>query len=419
MQNIKDSIWDLKQIGDADIPSSIDKVGVIGSGSIGPSIALLIAKRYIQSLLVDLVPVNLGQGTTAIIKELLNKLRQDVLTVEEMMQVQGRLNTSTVLSSLMDRNIIIEAIIENEEAKIELYNDLDSFVSVGTIICSNTNSINLEKLGSCLKNPENFAGFHFYPPLLHPNLVLIVRTKATSDECVAKLVAFAKKIKKTPIIINDSPGFLSNRLLLAWFRESQEMVIEGIDPYALDNAFRNAGFLFGLFEFMDLNGIDSCFYLNQSISEALVGDRFPVPIINKMLIEKGRLGVKSKVGYYKYNEENKSEPDPELIQMISPLQRAKLSLPDEDLVERLMLVAFIEANRIMSEKVVPTPGMLDLALNLTINFPNEWGGPFKWAEIQGWEKIILLIQKYSYLGLRFVPDAYLAEKISQKKSYYS
>jgi 3-hydroxyacyl-CoA dehydrogenase/enoyl-CoA hydratase/carnithine racemase len=417
LEETRSEIVHSKQIGEAVIPNYLDNVGVIGSGSIGPSLALLMAKRGVPSLLIDVAEFNLGLGTTAIMKLLQFKLRNATLTIEELLQVLGRLSTSTVLESIKDRKVILEAIIENEDAKVELLHQLNSMVSEGTIICSNSASIPLKKLAAQLKDPTNFAGLHFCPPLIHPNMVEIIRTDLTSDECVATLVGLCIKLQKVPIVVNDSPGFLINRLLLVLLRETQELVVEGMNPYLVDEATVRFGFPKGIFDFTDLTGIDNLVYLNTIIDKDL-GNRFPPPIINKWLLEKGRLGQKSKLGYYKYSDTDEKSEDPEFLEMLKTIQKGSLSLLDEEIMDRLLIISFVEANRILGEKVVPTPNIVDLALNLTLGFPKEWGGIFKWAELQGWDKIISLINKYSYLGERVTPCAYLTQKISEKSPYY-
>ena len=417
LEETRSEMIHLKQIGEAVIPNYLDNVGVIGSGAIGPSLALLMAKRGVPSLLIDVAPFNLGLGTTAIMKQLHSKLRMAALSIEELLQVLGRLSTSTVLESIKDRKVIIEAIIENEDAKVELLQQLNSMVSEGTIICSNTASIPLKKLAAQLNDSTNFAGLHFCPPLIYPNIVEIIRTDLTSDECVATLIGLCVKLQKVPIVVADSPGFLINRLLLVLLRETQELVVEGMNPYLVDEATVRFGFPKGIFDFTDLTGIDNLAYLNQIIDKHL-GNRFPPPIINKWLLEKGRLGQKNKLGYYKYSDTDEKSEDPLLLEILKPLQKGSLSLPDEEIMDRLLIILFVEANRILGEKVVPTPDIIDLALNLTLGFHKEWVGIFKWADIQGWDKIIFLINKYIYLGERVSPCAYLTNKISEKSPYY-
>ena len=417
LEETRNEIIHSKQIGEAIIPNFLDNVGVIGSGAIGPSLALLMAKRCVPSLLVDVASFNLGLGTTAIMKQLHSKLRMAALSIEELLQVLGRLSTTTVLESIKDRKVILEAIIENEDAKVELFHQLNSIVSEGTIICTNTASIPLKKLAAQLKDPTNFAGLHFCPPLIHPNMVEIIRTDLTSDECVAILVGLCIKLQKVPIIVNDAPGFLTNRLLLVLLRETQELVVEGMNPYSVDEATIRFGFPKGIFEFSDLTGIDNLVYLNAIIEKNL-GCRFPPPTINKWLLEKARLGQKNKLGYYKYSDTEEKSEDPLFLEMLKVLQKGSLSLPDEEIMERLLIVLFVEANRILGEKVVSTPDIIDLALNLTLGFPKEYGGIFKWAEIQGWDNIVFLINKYAFLGERVSPCDYLTKKISEKSPYY-
>ncbi|NBY03741.1 MAG: hypothetical protein EBQ87_17485 [Planctomycetes bacterium] len=417
LEETRAGIINSKQFGEAAIPNFFNSVGVIGSGAIGPSIALLMAKRGVPSLLVDVAPLNLGLGTTAIMKQLHSRLRSSALGIEELLQVLGRLSTSTVLESVKDRKVILEAIMENEDSKIELLHQLDAMTPEGTIICSNTASISLKKLGSCLKDPSNFAGLHFCPPLIHPNMVEIIRTDSTSDGCIATLMGLCIKLLKVPVVVNDSPGYLMNRLLLVLLRESQEVVVEGMNPYRIEDAMIRFGFPRGIFEFSDITGIDNLVYLNQIIDAAL-GSRFPPATINKWMLEKGRLGQKNRLGYFKYSEMEQKSEDPAFLEMLKILQKGSLNLSDEEILERLLVVLFVEANRILGENVVPTPDVVDLALNLTLGFPKEWGGIFKWAEIQGWNKITSLLDKYACLGERVSPCPYLAQKIIEKSPYY-
>lgn len=417
LEETRNDILNSKQFGDAPISNFLQSIGVIGSGAIGPSIALLVAKRGVPSLLVDVAPFNLGLGTTAIMKQLHSKLRSSLLTIEEILQVLGRLSTSTILESVKDRKVILEAILENEDSKIQLFHELDSMISEGTVVCSNTASISLKKLGACFKQPSNFAGLHFSPPLLHPNLVEIIRTDVTSDECIATLISLCIKLQKIPIVVNDSPGFLINRLLLVLFRETQGIVVEGMSPYSIDEAIVRFGFQRGIFELSDITGIDNLVYLNQVIEKNL-GDWFAPAPIHRWMLEKGRLGQKNKIGYYKYSDTDEKSEDPLLLDMLKTLQKGTAILSDEDMLERLLIVLFFEANRILGEKVVLTPDVVDLALNLTLGFPKEWGGIFKWADILGWNKIISLIEKYSHLGERLIPCSFLTQKIIEKSPYY-
>jgi len=417
LEETRSEIINSKQFGGAPISNFFNNVGVIGSGAIGPSIALLMAKRGVPSLLVDVAPFNLGLGTTAIMKQLHIKLRSFTLTIEEILQVLGRLSTSTILESVKDRKVILEAIIENEDSKIQLFHELDSMIPEGTIICSNTASIPLKKLGACFKDPSNFAGLHFSPPLLHPNLVEIIRTDLTSDECVATLIGLCIKLQKVPIVVNDSAGFLINRLLLVLVRETQGIVIEGMSPYSVDEATIRFGLTKGIFELSDITGIDNLVYLNQIIEQDL-GNWFAPATISKWMLEKGRLGQKNKLGYYRYSETDEKIKDPLFLDMLKTLQKGSVNLSDEEILERLLIVLFVEANRILGEKVVPTPNVIDLALNLTLGFPKEWGGIFRWADILGWNKIISLIEKYAHLGERLSPCAFLAQKIIEKSPYY-
>lgn len=417
LEETRSEIVNSKQFGEATISTYLNNVGVIGSGAIGPSIALLMAKRGVPSVLVDVAPLNLGLGTTAIMNQLYAKLKSASVTIEELLQVLGRLSTSTILESVKDRKVILEAIIESEDSKLQLFRQLDSMLPEGTIICSNTASISLKKLGACLKDPSNFAGLHFCPPLIHPNMVEIIRTDVTSDECIATLMGLSIKLQKVPIVVNDSPGFLINRLLLVLCRETQEMVVDGMDPYLIDEATVRFGFPKGIFELSDITGIDNLVYLNQIIEKNL-GGWFAPATINKWMLEKGRLGQKNRMGYYRYSETDQKFKDPSFLEMLTTLQKGSISLSDEDVMERLLIVLFVEANRLLGENVVPSPDIIDLALNLTLGFPKEWGGIFKWADILGWDKIISLIKKYTYLGERVSSCAFLSQKIIEKSPYY-
>src|SRR5205814_1509785 len=185
---------------------------------------------------LDSVPQALPAGVASITKVMQSRIEIGRMTPVELVAALGRLSTTATLQAMADRDVVIEAIIEKEESKVQVYRALQPILPVGAILASNTSTISITRMAKAVEHPENFAGMHFFNPVDRMQLVEVIRGERTSDATVVTLVALAKRLGKTPIVVRDCPGFLVNRILFPYMNEALVMLEEGAAPRALDKA---------------------------------------------------------------------------------------------------------------------------------------------------------------------------------------
>ena len=383
-------------------PLSAESAAIIGSGMIGPRIASVFTAEKIHTILIDQAPFQLHEGTFAIINELERLLRGKFMDVEHALASVSRLSTSTVLSAVQDRNFILEAVVENVETKAKLLRDISLIAPAGTIIASNTATISISELARELKHPENFAGFHFIPPVDSTKIIEIIRSEKTSDWTVASLIRLARRIRKIPIVVKDYPGFLINRLMLPLILESSRMVLDGCSPYLIDECMQRAGFSWGIFQFMDIMGIGNVYFSSKNLTERL-GKQFNSLSLQKTLIDAGRLGKKVNLGFYKHTDKGTCQQDANLLKLLSAHLTSTKSFASSEIIEQLMLSTLVEAYRVLQDKIVHHKEIIDFSLVQGIGLPRRVGGVFHWAISLGKIKVEEMLQKYAHLGESFTP----------------
>src|SRR5262249_33009798 len=214
-------------------PREGKQVGVVGAGIMGAGIAGAHVRRGVPALLLDSVPAALEKGVANITKSLYGRVEIGRMSAAEAAAALARLSTSFTHAALADRDVVIEAIVENEGAKVKLYGELQKVMKPGAILASNTSTISITRMAKSVAAPERFAGMHFFNPVDRMQLVEVIRGEKTSDETVATLVALTRRIGKTPIVVRDCPGFLVNRVLFPYMNESLVLLEEGVPPPTL------------------------------------------------------------------------------------------------------------------------------------------------------------------------------------------
>ena len=313
---------------------------------------------------------------------------------------------------------MIEAIVENPEAKKELYARLEPQLSPPAILASNTSTIPITKLAEGLQRPERFCGIHFFNPVRRMPLVEVIRGAKTSDETIATAVAFAKHVGKSPIVVNDGPGFLVNRLLLPYMNEALELISDGAEIKAVERAAKEFGMPMGPIALYDVVGLDTAFYAGRVMVEAFPDRTSASPIIGE-LVKAGRLGQKSGAGFFAYKDRGgKGVPDPALAELIKPHIRKQEKLNSEQITNRLFLPMVLEATRILEAKVVRDVRDVDLGLIFGTGFPPFRGGLLFWADTLGAAKIVEMLKPLESLGPRAQPTPMLLEMAKTGKKFY-
>jgi 3-hydroxybutyryl-CoA dehydrogenase len=276
---------------------------VIGAGTMGNGIAHTAAAAGFDVTLVEVAQQFLDRGLDTIAKNLQRGVDKGKMTVEEKQQVLGRIRGATAIDeSLRDSDIVIEAIIENATAKTDLFRQLDAVTKPECILASNTSSISITKIAAATKRPEQVIGMHFMNPVPVMTLVEVIRGIATSDDTYQKVEALSKQLGKTPIEVNDYPGFISNRVLMPMINEAIFALFEGVaTPEAIDGVMKlGMNHPMGPLTLADFIGLDVCLAILRVLEEGFGDPKYrPCPLLVKM-VDAGWLGRKSGRGFYSY-----------------------------------------------------------------------------------------------------------------------
>jgi 3-hydroxybutyryl-CoA dehydrogenase len=280
----------------------IRALGVIGAGQMGGGIAHVAAACGIPVTLVDVEDRFLEKGKSTIEKNLDREVARGKRTAEDKAAALGRLSTTTRLDALADCDAVIEAIVENEGVKKELFGRLDRIAKAGAILASNTSSISITRLAAATRRPEAFIGMHFMNPVPVMQLVEVIRGIATSDATAAAVDALARRMGKTPILCNDYPGFVSNRVLMPMLNEAIETLREGVATREAIDGIMKLGMNhpMGPLQLADFIGLDTCLSILRVLHDGFGDPKYrPSPLLVRM-VDAGWLGKKSGKGFYEY-----------------------------------------------------------------------------------------------------------------------
>jgi 3-hydroxybutyryl-CoA dehydrogenase len=282
------------------IPNEIT-IGIVGAGTMGQGIAQACASAGCRVKLFDINPESVSMGLEKISQSFQALVQKEKISDADKQKFTSNIKGVDQLSELTG-DFIIEAAVEDLTVKQKIFSELEAIVSEGTILLSNTSSIQITQIAQCLKRPERFAGLHFFNPASVMRLVEIIQGTYTSKTTVEKVSELAAAIKKHPVIAQDSPGFIVNRVARLYYVEALKILEEGnADEKTIDMLMRNAGFKMGPFELMDLIGIDVNLSVTKSIFHAFHGEsRFRPSRIQQQKVDAGMLGRKSGRGFYDY-----------------------------------------------------------------------------------------------------------------------
>lgn len=405
-------------VGDVSVtPRTIERAGVLGAGLMGAGIAGAHIRRGVPVLLLDSDARALEKGVAAIARVMQTRIEIGRMKPEEMLKALALLNTTGSLPLMADRDVVIEAVVENETVKTQLYRDLQPILKKDAILASNTSTISITRMAKATDRPERFAGMHFFNPVDRMPLVEVIRGEKTSDETVVTLVALAKKIGKSPIVVRDCPGFLVNRILFPYINESLVLLEEGAEPRAIDKAAVEFGMPMGPITLNDLVGLDTSLYAGRVVNEAFA-DRAKSSRILDELVSAGRLGQKSGAGFYSYAKGSRGMDDPALAGFLDKCRIGKRTIGLEEITDRLFLPMLTEASRVLAEGIVRQPSDVDMGLILGIAFPAHRGGLLRWADSLGLAKVVEKLKGYEKLGSRFQPTEEMRKLASAGKGFY-
>ena len=396
----------------------IESVGVLGAGIMGAGIAAANVKRQLPVVITDTSSDTLSRGLQGILEEVSYNKRTKRADVERALRYAPLLKGTVSNTDLGSCDLVIEAVVENLDVKREIFKRLEPQMSDKAILASNTSSIPITQLADGLRRPEQFCGIHFFNPVRRMKLVEVIRGEKTSDQTIATAVAYAHGIGKSPIVVNDGPGFLVNRLLFPYMQESLELLAEGVSIKAIERAAKKFGMPMGPIELYDMVGIDTAVFAGRTLSEAFPERVVTSPILTA-LADKGRLGRKSGLGFYSYqNRKRRAQPDPNLEELIKPHVRASTTPSGDELTARLFMPMLLEATRVLESKLVRDASDVDLGLIFGIGFPPFKGGLLFWADSIGVRATAEMIKPLEAIGPRFQPTRLLTDMAKEDAKFY-
>jgi len=289
---------------------TIDKVGVVGCGLMGSGIAQVAAQAGFPVVVREVTPDLVEKGLKSIEKNLARMLEKGTITAEQRDQIRGRLRGTTKIEDLADRDLIVEAIIEQVPAKKELYAALDKLCGPATIFASNTSSCSVTEIATATTRPDRFFGLHFFNPVPVMKLVEVIRTIASDAKAYEELVSFAARLGKTPVRTSDRTGFIVNRLLVPYLLDAIRAFEEGVGSIVdIDNSMKlGCGYPMGPFTLLDFVGLDTTYYIANIMFDEFKERRFAPPALLKRMVLAGWNGRKSGRGFYDYADSQNPKP---------------------------------------------------------------------------------------------------------------
>ncbi|UUO05582.1 3-hydroxyacyl-CoA dehydrogenase NAD-binding domain-containing protein [Blastopirellula sp. J2-11] len=399
--------------------TKIDSVSVIGAGIMGAGIAAASIRRGILTTLSDANAEALRRGVAGVLDEAAYDRDAGKKTISKAVEGAALLNASTSDSEVAASKLVIEAIVENLEVKRKIYARLEPQLADDAILASNTSTLPITQLAANLAKPERFVGIHFFNPVRKMKLVEVIRGEQTSDATVASAVAFAKRLGKFPIVVNDGPGFLVNRLLFPYMNEALALLQEGVSMERVDKCAKKFGMPLGPITLYDMVGIDTAFYAGRTMYDAFPDRTLASPIL-PALVKAGRLGQKSGIGFYSYeNRKRKAQPDPGVAKYIDPyIKGMPRDETDAQVIDRLFLPMLLEATRAMEANIVRDVRDIDLGLIFGLGFPPFKGGLMFWADTIGAKQLVERLKPWEDFGTRYKPTELLLEMAKTGKKFY-
>ncbi|MBV2131354.1 fatty acid oxidation complex subunit alpha FadB [Pseudomonas sp. MAP12] len=397
---------------------------VLGAGIMGGGIAYQSAVKGTPILLKDIreEAIQLGLGEAA--KLLGQRVEKGRLTPAQMAEALNAIRPTLSYGDFAQVDLVVEAVVENPKVKQAVLAEVEGQVRADTILASNTSTISINLLAKALQRPENFCGMHFFNPVHMMPLVEVIRGEQTSAAAIATTVAYARKMGKTPIVVNDCPGFLVNRVLFPYFGGFARLIAAGIDFQRIDQVMEKFGWPMGPAYLLDVVGIDTAHHAREVMAagfpERMKDDgRSAIDV----LYEAGRLGQKSGRGFYAYQTDKGGKPkkvaDPSVHELLKPVIGAPRELSDEDIVAIMMLPLCLETVRCLEDGIVECAAEADMGLVYGIGFPPFRGGALRYIDALGVAAFVELADRHVALGPLYQPTAGLRAMASDGRKFFA
>jgi 3-hydroxyacyl-CoA dehydrogenase len=368
----------------------VNKAAVVGAGTMGGGIAMVFANAGIPVLLKDADQPALDRGMANIQKNYASSVKRGRFTQQFVDDCLKRIQPTLSFDGFEDADMVIEAVFEGMALKKQVFAELDRVCKPGAILASNTSTLNIDEIASATSRPESVIGTHFFSPANVMRLLEIVRGKATSKEVIATCMQLSKKLGKVGVLVGNCRGFVGNRMFGPYRREAQFLVEEGASVEAVDKALVDYGMAMGPLATGDLAGLDVGWRIRKEYRH-LEKPGIRQPLAEDQLCEMGRYGQKTSAGWYKYDENRRAAPDPEVSELIRKWTTAagipQRQIPAEEIADRCIYALVNEGARILEEGYALRSVDIDIIYLNGYGFPAYRGGPMWYADTVGLKKV--------------------------------
>jgi 3-hydroxyacyl-CoA dehydrogenase / enoyl-CoA hydratase / 3-hydroxybutyryl-CoA epimerase len=399
--------------------SAVSRLGVLGAGMMGGGIAYAAAAAGIEVVLIDTTQELADRGKAYSANLLRKEIAKGRVTQEKANALLARITTTTDYAALAGSDLVVEAVFESRDIKRDVTVKAAAVLPDTAIFASNTSTLPISGLSQAFPRPEQFIGIHFFSPVERMPLVEIIKGRRTGDAALAKALDFVRQLRKTPIVINDSPGFFTSRVFGTFIDEGMAMLAEGVEPALIENTARMAGMPVGPLAISDEVTIE----LQLKVYEQAVADGLPksfqrlaaIHVVKKM-VALGRIGRRGGAGFYEYPPDGKKRLWAGLRELF-PIAARQPEV--EELKRRFLYIQALETVRCLEEGVIEHPADADLGSILGIGYPSWTGGVLSFVETIGLAEFVqrsgMLASRH---GARFEPTQELIDRAAGNRSFY-
>ena len=403
--------------------ADVNLAAVLGAGIMGGGIAYQSAVKGTPILMKDIREEGIQLGLDEASKLLGKRVAKGRMKPEQMAKALNAIRPTMSYGDFKEVDLVVEAVVENPKVKHAVLAEVEGQVTEDTIITSNTSTISITYLAEALKRPENFCGMHFFNPVHMMPLVEVIRGEKSSEKAVATTVAYAKKMGKTPVVVNDCPGFLVNRILFPYFGGFARLIGMGADFQRVDKVMEKFGWPMGPAYLMDVVGMDTGHHGRDVMAEG-----YPDRMADKtrtavdVMYDAGRLGQKTGSGFYAYEVDKKGKPkkvvDAKAYDLLKDVVLEQREFTDEEIIEIMMVPLCLETVRCLEDGIVESAADADMGLVYGIGFPPFRGGALRYIDTLGVAEFVAIADKYAEFGAMYAPTEKLREMAKNGQKFF-
>jgi 3-hydroxyacyl-CoA dehydrogenase len=393
-------------------PRAVNKVGVIGAGTMGGGISMNFLSAGIPVTIIEMEQEALDRGTGVMLRNYEASAAKGKLTQDQVAKAMGLLNPTLDFAALADCDLIIEAVYESMDVKKDVFGKLDKIARPGAILASNTSYLNINEIAAGISRPGDVVGMHFFSPANVMKLLEVVRGDKTAPDVLLTAMQIGKKIRKVPVVAGVCHGFIGNRMLMPRQVEATKLLLEGASPEQIDRVHVEFGMPMGPFQMADLAGVDIGWHR----------DRTRIQNIRDALCAIDRWGQKKGAGFYDYDDKRRPSPSPVVQRIIEDFARQqgveRRSITDQEIVERTLYTMVNEGAKILEEGMAQRASDIDVVWIYGYGWPVYRGGPMHWADSEGLQKIVDgLKNQEARMGSDFSFSKLLLEKAEKGEKF--